>query len=297
MKELLVKQTNEPRLDRFLTQHYPHIPQGRWHQYLRQNKIKVDNKKQPLNHRLSTGAVVRLYLNDNILLSSPNNLSIVYEDSDVLLIDKPAGLPIDSDDPLADTLINRALKYNSNCTLCHRLDTGTSGLILLAKTQDAYTFLTQLIKERQLQKQYLCVTIGHPTPSNATLKGYLLKDAQKGHVQILTKPVSQAKTIQTQYNTLTTSGRFALLNVTLITGRTHQIRAHLASIGCPIVGDSKYGNNAVNRELRFKYQALCAHSLTFPYIVPEHPYHNLSEKVFYAKEPWYVPQIKQKIIK
>ena len=150
----------------------------------------------------------------------------------------------------------------AHAVLCHRLDTGTSGLVLLAKNNAAEAFLTAAIKAREIEKRYLCVTFGRPNPPAALLRDYLLKDAERGIVRITDTTAGGAKEVITGYETLAVSGRLALLEVELVTGRTHQIRAHLAHIGCPILGDSKYGNNAANRELRFKYQALCAWELT-----------------------------------
>ena len=175
--------------------------------------------------------------------------------------------------------------------LCHRLDTGTSGLLLLAKNAEAETFLLDAIKKRLIRKSYLCVTFGRPQPPAATLTGYLRKDAEKGVVQVLSAPQPGAKEIITAYKTLAVSGRLALLQVELVPGRTHQIRAHLASIGCPILGDSKYGHNAANRELKLKYQALCAWELAFPKTIADERFAGLSGKVFHAPRPWYYAQV------
>ena len=121
---------------------------------------------------------------------------------------------------------------------------------------------------------------------------YLVKDAKRGMVRVTPVRGRGAKEIVTRYETLCTSGALALLRVQLVTGRTHQIRAHLASIGCPILGDSKYGSTQANRAWRFKYQALCAHSLRFPEMEKESPCAGLSGKTLFAEEPWYVAQIK-----
>ena len=292
MREFVITDASMPRLDSALLAQYPQLSPGRLHKYLRENKIKVDGKKLPLSARLPRGSTVRVFL-PNLLLDKPDGplflsarpeLCAVYEDSDVLVADKPAGLPVtDEDGRTADTLINRAL-------LCHRLDTGTSGLVLIAKTQQAEALLLHLVKERMIEKKYLCVTYGHPSPAAATLRGYLQKDARQARVRILDTPAPGAKDIVTKYKTLAVSGRLALLEVELVTGRTHQIRAHLASIGCPILGDGKYGNNAANRELKLKYQALCAYSLHFPALL-DGSCAALSGKTLYASRPWYYAQV------
>lgn len=296
MKEWTVK--SDVRLDKFLYEKVPSLSYGILRKYLKENKIKVDGKKQPLSFRLSAGNIVRLYADPSGSIS----FVPVYEDESLLIANKPAGLPVCGQED-ADTLLTRAQTYLRtqgqdplSLRLCHRLDTGTSGLVLLAKTPQAEAFFTQLIRDRALCKKYLCVTFGRPVPESDTLQDYLIKNSEKGTVRIVSAPLPGAKEITTRYRTLAVSGRLALLEVTLITGRTHQIRAHLASIGCPILGDSKYGNQAANRELKFKYQALCAYSLVFPEITQE-PFAALSKQHFELDFPWYAQQVLKQTIK
>lgn len=296
MKEWTVK--SDVRLDKFLYEKVPSLSYGILRKYLKENKIKVDGKKQPLSFRLSAGNIVRLYADPSGSIS----FVPVYEDESLLIANKPAGLPVCGQED-ADTLLTRAQTYLRtqgqdplSLRLCHRLDTGTSGLVLLAKTPQAEAFFTQLIRDRALCKKYLCVTFGRPVPESDTLQDYLIKNSEKGTVRIVSAPLPGAKEITTRYRTLAVSGRLALLEVTLITGRTHQIRAHLASIGCPILGDSKYGNQAANRELKFKYQALCAYSLVFPAITQE-PFAALSKQHFELDFPWYAQQVLKQTIK
>jgi 23S rRNA pseudouridine955/2504/2580 synthase len=283
---------------------------GRLHKYLRENKIKVDGKKQPLSFRLMPGMQVRLYapeceLSENVgpaFLRAREALSVVYEDAQLLVADKPAGLPVCGEEEQPDTLENRVRLYlyrrgewmpdsGFAPSLCHRLDTGTSGLVLLAKTEAAHKAALELIRTRAVEKRYLCVTFGRPHPPAGTLGGYLLKDAAAGHVRIVQQSRPGAKEVVTRYRTVAVSGRLALLEVELVTGRTHQIRAHMAEIGCPILGDSKYGNNSVNRALHMKYQALCAWSLHFPTLPSTHPCAGLSDQTLYAPQPWYAQQV------
>lgn len=295
MKELRVNSLLPVRLDRYLMEQFPTLSLGRLNKALRENKIKLNGKKMPLSTRVQNGDIVRLYILDAQL--EPRGCpaaEFVYEDEQLVIANKPAGIPVDG--PEADTLLNRvrttlrAAGQPVHAALCHRLDTGTSGLVLLAKTAEAEEFLTQVIKERRITKRYLCVTFGRPVPPQAVLHDYLLKDAQKGTVRVLHAPADKAREIITEYETQAVSGRLALLKVTLVTGRTHQIRAHLASIGCPILGDSKYGNHAANRELKLKYQALCAWELVFPEEITG-PFSYLSGKTFHAEKPWYCRQL------
>lgn len=296
MKEIRVNSLLPVRLDKYLMQQFPALGPGRLNKALRENKIKLNGKKQPLSTRVQNGDIIKLYLLDEQLEAQPlPDAVFVYEDDRLLVVNKPAGIAVDG--PEEDTLLTRVRSTlqrkgrPAHAVLCHRLDTGTSGLVLLAKTPQAEVFLTQAIKERQITKHYLCVTFGRPQPPDALLRDYLLKDAERGLVRIVHTPADGAREVITGYETLAVSGRLALLKVELVTGRTHQIRAHLASIGCPILGDSKYGNNAANRELKFKYQALCARELAFPAQISDKDFSYLAGKRFYAEKPWYCRQV------
>ena len=295
MKELHVKCLLPVRMDKYLMDQFPALSMGRLNKALRENKIKLNGKKQPLSTRVQNGDSIRLFLTDEQLENRPTPAAVfVYEDDDIIIANKPAGIAVDGPD--SDTLVRRvqaklaAEGKPTHAVLCHRLDTGTSGLVIIAKTPKAEELFLAAIKNRDVQKTYLCVTFGRPTPPDATLGGYLLKDADRGIVKIVEDKQPGAKEVETQYETIAVSGRLALLKVKLITGRTHQIRAHMASIGCPILGDSKYGNNAANRELKLKYQALCAWELTMPrFTQPDFEF--LSGKTFHAPKPWYYQQV------
>jgi 23S rRNA pseudouridine955/2504/2580 synthase len=309
LKIIKVKCLAPTRLDNYLMEQYPALGIGRLNKALRENKIKLNGKKQPLSTRVTAGDEIRLFLLDEALDGPDTDgpawkrargpAEVVYDCPALLVVNKPAGLPVDGPDD--DTLLNRALLYLSQQgaytegagytpALCHRLDTGTSGLVLIARTKAAETALTEAIRSHAVQKTYLCVTFGRPAPPDGVLGGYLLKDADRGLVKIVEDRAPGAREVETRYETIAVSGRLALLKVRLITGRTHQIRAHFASIGCPILGDSKYGNNAANRELRLKYQALCAWELVLPRF-PQPELEALSGKTFYAPKPWYYQQI------
>jgi len=291
-------------------QQFPSLGPGKLNKALRENKIKLNGKKQPLSTRVMAGDEIKLFILDDVLDAGQRAdgpawknarcpAQAIYDGPQILVVNKPAGLAVDG--PEDDTLLNRALLYLNEHgeyseesfytpALCHRLDTGTSGLVIIAKTPEAEQLFLEAIKNRDVKKTYLCVTFGRPVPPDGTLGGYLLKDAGRGIVKITEEKLPGAKEVETQYETIAVSGRLALLKVKLITGRTHQIRAHMASIGCPILGDSKYGNNAANRELKLKYQALCAWELALPHF-SQPAFEALSGKVFRAPKPWYYSQI------
>lgn len=292
VRELIYEASRPVRLDTFLLRQFPALGAGALHKALRENKLKLNGKKQPLSTPLQKGDVVHLYLKDEQLCPP---VDFVYEDDALLIALKPAGIAVQGD---GDTLLARVTRTlaarGEACVprLCHRLDTGTSGLVLLAKTPEAEAFLTNAIKARAIAKRYLCVTLGAPQPAAGTLRGYLRKDAARGVVTVLPRPVPGAREAITGYRTLAMSGQLTLLEVDLVTGRTHQIRAHLASIGCPILGDGKYGDNAANRAYRFRYQALCAWELAFPQNIDDAHFAYLAGKVFRAPEPWYVRDLR-----
>lgn len=305
MRTIVYKGLRQQTLQQYLQQEFPLLSTGLCNKFLRENKIKLNGKKRPLATVLLPHDELRLFIPEEFLqtptaenrfLFAGDLDKIVFEDEDLLVVDKPAGLPVsDEEGEARDTLLLRAQKYlqrshsNASPRLCHRLDTGTSGLVLIAKNAGAEAFVTQLIRAHRIRKEYLCVTFGRPQPAAATLQGYHVKDAASGRVYIQQNAARDAKKVETRYETMAVSRRLALLKVELITGRTHQIRAHLASIGCPILGDSKYGNNAANRELRLKYQALCAWRLTFPIIEGE--FSKWSQKKLCAEKPWYYQQV------
>ena len=256
MKILKVKCLAPTRLDNYLMQQYPALNPGRLNKALRENKIKLNGKKQPLSTRVMAGDEIKLFILDEVLdadrrvdgpawKNARGPAQVVYDCPQIVIVNKPAGLAVDG--PEDDTLLNRTLLYlnqqgeykeNDLYTpaLCHRLDTGTSGLVIVAKTPEAEELFLAAIKNREVKKTYLCVTFGRPMPPDATLGGYLLKDADRGIVKIVEEKQPGAKEVETRYETIAVSGRLALLKVQLITGRTHQIRAHMASIGCPHSG-------------------------------------------------------------
>ena len=303
LKQIYI-QKNAKSLSEYLTGSYPLLKPGTLNKFLRNNKIKVNGKKLPLSTPLAKGDVISLYIDDswfekpeknNAFKFSGKNLEIIYEDENLLVVNKPAGRPVMDDNwQNFDTLINRVKNhYFSNNipvspALCHRLDTGTQGLVMIAKNEDFLQFMLEMFRDKNLEKEYICVVKGIPEKKKALYSAYLTKNAKQGYVTVSEKSRgSLSKPIQTHVSVIESYGDFSLLKIGLITGRTHQIRAHLAYLGMPVLGDSRYGINSLNRQLKLKYQLLCSHKITFSR-VGSTKYSYLSGKSFVCPDPWFV---------
>lgn len=302
------------RVDKFLSKAVKKLPKSLMYKYLRTKRIKLNNKKCEISTKLNEGDVLSLYINDEFFdeneqldfLSVPTNLNIIYEDENILLIDKKNGLVVHEDDEnTVDTLINRIKHYlyekgeynpeneaSFAPSLCNRLDRNTGGIIICAKNAESLRILNQKVKDRELEKLYLCITVGIPPKKEDTLTAYLEKDEGKNQVFISNKKTQTNKTIVTQYKVLETKNNLALVEVDLITGRTHQIRAHMAYIGCPLLGDGKYGINKINRAYNIKTQALYSYKLTFKFKTEAGILQYLDGKTFTADNIWFKKLLK-----
>ncbi len=288
MKLLTVRKNDAgQRLDKFLLKAVKAMPPSLMYKSIRTKKIKVNRKRAEIGQLLQEGDTVQLFLSDELFGGSSRDadrlrhitpsFSVVYEDENLLLCDKPAGLPVHSDDKEDTyTLITQIKAYllrrgeydpdkeqSFAPALCNRIDRNTAGIVIAAKNAAALRELNALIRDRKITKKYLCAVHGSLKERSGVLTGYLLKDSASNTVTVFRKPVKGSKSIRTGYTVLEEREGLSLIEAELFTGRTHQIRAHFASIGHPLLGDGKYGVNREDRKAGLTAQALYSYYLRF----------------------------------
>ncbi len=280
------------RLDRFVARNLPLLPPALLQKYIRLKRIKVNGKGSKRDTRLCVGDILQLYINDeffdkpteeNLFLSVFRpQLNLVYEDENLLLVDKRPGMVVHADETeKVNTLINHIQAYlyqkkewnpkweNAFApALCNRIDRNTGGIVIAAKNAETLRIINEKIKNHELEKSYLCVTVGRPRLAEGRVEGFLRKDEAKKEVTFFDHPIPGGKTAVTLYRTLESRGELSLVECRLLTGRTHQIRVSMAHLGCPLLGDGKYGRGDVNRRYGETRQALYSYKLRFAFSSP-----------------------------
>ena len=290
MRELKIQKNDSGQcLDKFITKTLD-LPMSLLYKSIRLKKIKVNRKRAEASTILTEGDTVQCFLaesffekaevdTDSLLRITPH-LSVIYEDENIILLNKRPGVSVHEDEHGAqNTLINHLIAYlyqkgeydpkseqSFTPALCNRIDRNTGGIVIAAKTAEALRVLNEKIKNREIDKFYLAAVHGIPEKKEDTLRGFLLKDEKTNTVKVYDKnPPKAAKNIITKYKVIAKKEDSALLEVELLTGRTHQIRAHMAHIGHALVGDGKYGINKSDRQKGYKYQALYSYKLRFSF--------------------------------
>ena len=291
MRCLIVeKKYDKKKLNIILFDMFPALTSSTFYKALRKKDIRINKIRIKDNVLIHEGDEIQLFISDDLLFPSVSDILFpVYEDSNLVVFNKPAFLEVTGEYSL--TSIAKKYYLDKGSTFlepCHRLDRNTTGLVIFAKNPETLAFFLAKIKEREIKKYYLCLVYGIPSPSSKTLKSYLFKDTKRSLVYISDCPKKGYLPIITSYSILKKNKEqnYSLLEIELHTGRTHQIRAHLAHIRHPILGDGKYGINQVNKKFGFKIQQLCAYKLQFSFLdCPSH-FEYLKDKLIQISSPW-----------
>ena len=225
---------------------YPKLNYNQLKSVLRKKDIKINNKRVSADTELFVGDKIEIFLPNQ----KEKQIPIIYEDENIIIANKPAGIETTKDDKNYDSLSLEEIVSNR---ACHRLDKNTEGLVILAKNNMAYGEILKAFKERKIQKFYTCIVFGKQPKNEDKLTAFLIKDEKKSLVKIFDKKMPNSVEIKTNYKVLETFENTSLLLVELLTGKTHQIRAHLSHIGCSIVGDDKYGSKEKNKKFLQKH--------------------------------------------
>lgn len=290
MKEFIInKNDSGQRLDKFISKAVPKLPKSLLYKYIRLKRIKLNGKRCEISQILSENDILNLYINDEFFSEPRENkkpqlktdasaLNVVYEDENIIIVYKPVGVDVHqgaqrSDDTLIDMICaylygkGEYIPERENSfspALCNRLDRNTSGLVIAAKNAAALREINEKIRSKEIKKQYLCICSGNLSLKHSVETAYHRKKSHNS-VHILPTPCNGYKKIITEYTVLERKNGLMLLKVGLITGKTHQIRAHLSFLGAPLLGDGKYGDVKINKKYQVFTQQLCAYSLTFEF--------------------------------
>ena len=285
MRKLFIGENDkDQRLDKFMQKTFKSMPRSMVYKYIRKKCVRINGFHASADSVLALGDELSFYISDEYFgkgeaefLDLRPSFGVVYEDENILIVDKPAGLLCQPDGrEKRNTLDNHIKSYlyskgeyspdNENSfspALCNRIDKNTQGLVISAKNADSLRIMNEKIKKREIEKYYLCLVYGKPSFEKKILHDYLIKDYNNNSVRISSVPAKGYKEIKTEYEVLATDNNISLLRVRLLTGRTHQIRAHMAYIGHPLLGDGKYGKK--DKKIPFMYQALSSCELFFDF--------------------------------
>lgn len=269
MKKIIVdKKDNGLKTSKVIYNHFPNMPKNAIYKLFRLKDIKINGIRQKEDILVKQNDVIEIYCTDNILLGLPSHIDYYYEDENILVAYKPKG--IECHNPGSKSNFEYAVKQdknNDNIKVCHRLDTNTEGLVIFSKNVISHNEILNGFKNSAINKSYITFVYGKMPKNHDILQGYIIKNKADGYSKIVDKQLPNSSKVITEYSVIEYIPKLnvSILDIKLHTGKTHQIRAHMKYLNTPVIGDSKYSTNEINKKFGYKSQMLYSYKYSFEF--------------------------------